>query len=103
MPTSRRRVRKPARAPSALWRTQQALLDTWLEGRETVRELLARGLLAMQVIDLPGDQTRIEIWPTALALAGGADVPQASQAASARSISLTRPVPKPPFEASERV
>jgi hypothetical protein len=59
------------RAPSALWRTQQALLDTWLqdspqgqqllrdrtleEARETVRELLTRGLLAMQVIDLPGD------------------------------------------------
>jgi hypothetical protein len=76
------------------------LLDTWLqdspqgqqllrertleEGRETVRELLARGLLAMQVIDLPGDQTRIEIWPTALALAGGADVPQVSQVTSAR-------------------
>jgi hypothetical protein len=100
MPTSRRRVRKPARAPSALWRTQQALLDTWLqdslqgqqllrertleEARETVRELLAQGLLEMQVIDLPGEHMRIEIWPTALALAGEADAPQASQAVSAR-------------------
>jgi hypothetical protein len=68
MPKSRRRVPKPARAPSALWRTQQALLDVWLqdspqgqqllrdrtlaEAREAVRELLARGLLDMQVIDL---------------------------------------------------
>ena len=97
MPKSRRRVRKPARTPSALWRTQQALLDAWLqdspqgqqllrertleEARETVHELLARGLLDMQVIGLPGDQMRIEIWPTSRALAGA---PQASQAASAR-------------------
>jgi hypothetical protein len=100
MPKSQRRVPKPARAPSALWRTQLALPDVWLqdspqgqqllrertlgEARETVQELLTRGLLAMQVIDLPGDQMRIEIWPTALALAGGADARQASQTASAR-------------------
>jgi hypothetical protein len=89
MPKSRRRVRKPARAPSALWRTQLALLDVWLqdsrqgqqllrdrtlaEAREAVLELLARGLLEMQVVDQPGDRMRIEVWPTALALAGGAD------------------------------
>lgn len=38
-----------------------------------MRELLARGLLEMQVIDLPGDQMRIEIWPP-LALVGDAEV-----------------------------
>ena len=92
MPKSRRRVRKPVRAPSALWRTQQALLDTWIqesaqgqqllanrtlaEAREAVLELLARGLLDMQVIDLPSERMRIEIRPTALALAGGADPAQ---------------------------
>jgi hypothetical protein len=94
MPKSRRRVPKPARAPSVLWRTQQALLETWIkesaqgqqllrdrtlaEAREAVRELLARGLLDMRVIDLPGDQMRIEIWPRALALAGDVDATQAS-------------------------
>jgi hypothetical protein len=56
---------------------QQLLRDrTLAEAREAVRELLARGLLDMQVIDLPGDQMRIEIWPTSLALAGGADPAQ---------------------------
>ena len=86
MPKSRRRVRKPTRAPSALWRTELALLETWIqesaqgqqllrdrtlaEAREAVLELLAHGLLDMQVIDLPGDRARIEIRPTALALTG---------------------------------
>jgi hypothetical protein len=64
---------------------QQLLRDRTLEeAHEAVRELLARCLLDMQVIDLPGDQMRIEIWPTSLALAGVADAPQASQAAGAR-------------------
>ena len=93
MPKSKRRVRKPARAPSALWRTQQALLDTWLqdspqgqqllrertleEARTTVLDLLADGLLEMHLVDVPGGQA-IEVVPTAQALAGGADTPQAS-------------------------
>jgi hypothetical protein len=64
MPKSRRRVRKLARAPSVLWRTQQVLLDTWLqdspqgqqllrdrtleEARKAVRGLLQRGADAPQ-------------------------------------------------------
>jgi hypothetical protein len=100
MPKSRRRVRKPTRQPSAGWRTPVGLLDTWIkesaqgqqllanrtlaEAREAVLELLAQGLLDMQVTELPGDQLRIEIWPTSLAPSGGADAPQASQAPSAR-------------------
>ena len=35
MPKSRRRVQKPARTPSALWRTQQALLDAWIKESAT--------------------------------------------------------------------
>jgi hypothetical protein len=88
MPKSRRRVRKPTRQPSAGWRTPVALLDTWIkdsvqgqqllrdrtlaEAREAVLDLLERGLLDMQVTELPSDQLRIEIWPTPLALADGA-------------------------------
>ena len=65
------------------------MLDTWIkdsaqgqqllanrtlaEAREAVLDLLERGLLDMQVTELPGDQMRIEIWPTSLALVGGAD------------------------------
>jgi hypothetical protein len=82
MPKSRRRVRKPARTPSALWRTQQALLDAWLQDSPQGQQLLReRTLEEARVIGLPGDQMRIEIWPTSRALAGA---PQASQAASAR-------------------
>jgi hypothetical protein len=93
MPKSRRRVRKPARAPSALWRTQQALLDAWIrdspqgqqllrertleEARTTVLDLLADGLLEMRLVDVPNGPA-IEVVPTALALAGGADASQAS-------------------------
>ena len=62
------------------------LCDDWrslAEARTTVLELLADGLLEMRLVDVPGGQA-IEVVPTPLALAGGADAPQASQAASAR-------------------
>ena len=43
---------------------------TLAEAGVTLRKLIGQGLLDMQVIDLPGDQIRIEIFPTQLALTG---------------------------------
>jgi hypothetical protein len=81
MPRSQR-PRKPEPEAEAVY---VRLLECWLtdsvqgrhlledrtlpEARETVRKLIAHGLLDMQVIDLPGDHIRIEIFPTPLALA----------------------------------